>query len=325
MKSEETKEVKKEVGKEVGGQKKVEGHEVSTGLLDFKIPFTVQDSKVLKEKARFLLKYVKPRVGSKLGQYLANCDVELTREEYLAVCLKKFVLNFVILAIFFTTLFYFLFMKYFYLYGIGLAFLLSGFVYFMELAYPTLYYSRKQRNIERNLIPALQDMYVQLSAGIPLFSIMTNISNSQYEELSIEFKKAIKKISAGMPQLKVLEELGERNASIYFRRALWQISNGMRAGSDIGMVIKESIHSLTEEQIIQIQTYGNKLNPMIMFYMLISVILPALAITFMTVVTSLINLSEKSAYLLFIVLYIFVGLLQVMFIGMIKSIRPSLL
>ena len=127
-----------------------------------------------------------------------------------------------------------------------------------------------------------------------------------------------------MPQIDVLEELGEKNPSLYFRRTLWQISNGMRAGSDISVVIKESIKSLSEEQIIQIQSYGNKLNPLIMFYMLSSVILPALAITFLTIISSLISLPQTIANLAFLCLFGIVIFFQLMFIGIIKSLRPTL-
>jgi pilus assembly protein TadC len=148
---------------------------------------------------------------------------------------------------------------------------------------------------------------------------------SDYGELSNEFKKAVRRINAGYPQVDVIEQLGEENPSLYFRRALWQISNGMKAGSDISVVVKDSIRSLNEEQLIQIQNYGNKLNPMIMFYMLISVILPALAITFLTIISSLVGLEEMFATLLYVGLFIFISFIQLMFLGIIKSIRPSLL
>ena len=154
---------------------------------------------------------------------------------------------------------------------------------------------------------------------------MVNISSAGYEELSGEFKKAVRKINAGFPQIEVLEELGEKNVSLYFRRTLWQISNGMKAGSDIALVIRDSIKALNEEQVLQIQTYGNKLNPLIMFYMLISVILPALAITFLTIISSLVSLPETLTVLMFVALFIFVILIQIVFLGAIKSARPSLL
>jgi hypothetical protein len=106
---------------------------------------------------------------------------------------------------------------------------------------------------------------------------------------------------------------------------LWQISNGMRAGSDISIIIKESIKSLNEEQLIQIQSYGNKLNPMIMFYMLSSIIMPALAITFLTIISSLVNLAEPVAVTIFLVLFGVVMFIQIMFIGVVRSLRPTLI
>ena len=123
----------------------------------------------------------------------------------------------------------------------------------------------------------------------------------------------------------VIEEMGERNSSLFFRRTLWQISNGMRAGSDISIVINESIQTLTDEQLIQIQNYGNKLNPLIMFYMLTSVIIPALAITFLTIISSMINLPTFMTIMFFIALFVFVVIIQIMFLGTIRSTRPSLL
>ena len=168
-------------------------------------------------------------------------------------------------------------------------------------------------------------MMVQLNSGIPLFNILVNLTGANYGELSIEFKKAVRQINAGAPQIEVLENLSEQNESPYFRRMLWQLSNGMRAGSDISIIIKESVHALNEEQLIQIQNYGNKLNPLIMFYMLSSVIMPALAVTFLTILSSMVNMPERTTYVIFIGFFLGVMFIQVMFVGIIRSLRPSLL
>jgi flagellar protein FlaJ len=257
--------------------------------------------------------------------YLENANVDMTREEYLAIVLRGTIFAFFISLVSLTTIFFILSLSNPFLLGFVFCLLITFGVFAMQAGYPALYDSRKQRNIEKNLVSALNDIYVQLNSGIPLFSILVNISNSDYGELSVEFKKAIKKINAGVPEIQVLEEMGEKNASPYFRRALWQLSNGMRAGSDISIIIKESIKSLNEEQSIQIQKYGSRLNPLIMFYMLSSVIVPALSITFLTVISSVIGLPPAQTKLTFYGLFLAVVVFQVMFIGMIKSIRPSLL
>ncbi len=293
--------------------------------MKFKIPFTFSDYKKLRRKSDYFLKRIKHKSKTKLGENLKNSNISLTREEYLSIVMRSFFISFLGLLVFSTTVLAFLRVGFFYLFGLVIAILFSGFIVFSQLVYPRIYVSRRQKDIERNLLPALEDMLIQVNSGVPLFSVMVNISSSDYGQLSVEFKKAVKRINAGESEKEVLEDLGENNPSVFFRRTLWQISNGMNAGSDMAIVISDSIHALHEEQLIQIQNYGNKLNPLIMFYMLISVILPALAITFITILSSILGLEGRMIQFVFIGLFIMVMLMQVMFLGLIKSRRPSLL
>jgi len=293
--------------------------------MKFRIPLALVDIERLRNRAKFFTKFFKHKKISKLQEYLENSDVKLTREEYLGITARSSIMAFCLIYVIASTIFFFYGVKNFYLMPLLIAALPAIFVFIVQIIYPKVYSNRKEKDIEKNLIPALEDMLVQLNSGVPLFTILVNISSSEYGELSNEFKKAVKKINSGMPQMEVIEELGEKNPSLYFRRALWQISNGMRAGSDISIIVKESIKSLTEEQIIQIQSYGNKLNPLIMFYMLSSVILPSLAITFLTIISSLVSLPTSIADMLFIALFVGVVFIQIMFIGVIKSLRPTLI
>lgn len=293
--------------------------------IKFRVPFSFASLDKQKKRATFFKRFVRYSKKSRLAEYLKNSDVPITREEYLAICIAGLVTSFFVIFIIASTLLILLSVKKALILALGVSFIFSCFIFFSRVVYPQVFYSRKQKDIERNLIPALQDILVQLNSGVPLFTILINISASDYGELSGQFRKAVKEINAGRPQIDVLEGLGERNPSEFFRRALWQISNGMRAGSDISIVIQDTVHSLSEEQFIQIQDYGNKLNPAIMFYMLSSVILPALAITFLTIISSLINLSAAMTKVMFAVLFVLVTIVQIMFLGVIKSVRPSLL
>jgi len=293
--------------------------------MEFKIPFTFSNIETLKKRPNVFRGLVKHHKYSALEDQLKQADSNINREEYLAIVWKTFFTVFLIALLITTTILVYSKASRWYLLSPTISLAISGFIAFRQILYPRIYVNQKERNIERNLIPALEDMLVQLNSGIPLFSIMASISSSDYDALSIEFKKAVKKINAGMPQMEVLDEMGERNSSIFFRRTLWQISNGMKAGSDISLVIKDSIQSLNEEQILQIQNYGNKLNPLIMFYMLISVIMPALSITFLTIISSLVNLPKSMTILLFLGLFGVVIFIQVMFMGIIRTARPSLL
>jgi len=295
--------------------------------MKFKIPFTFSSTEILKKRAKNWTRFI--RIGknnfSKLQQNLKNIDSGLDKREYLAICLKTFIFSFLMFAIIFSTVLFFLKVGKFYLISLGGAFIFSFFLVFNQMGYPRVYSLKKTRDIEKNLLPALQDIMVQLNSGVPVFDILTNVSRSDYGAVSSEFGKAVMAINSGKPQIEAVEGIGERSTSIYFKRAIWHISNGMRAGSDMAIVIKDSIDNLAKEQVIQIQTYGSKLNPLIMFYMLLTVIIPALGITFLTIISSMVGLPANSVRLMFFGVFAFVVFIQVMFLGIIKSRRPSLL
>jgi len=293
--------------------------------MKFKIPFTFSSIEGLKRRCRFFASKIKYKKHSKLGQYLKDAGANLTREEYIGIAVKNFIIHFVLLFIISTTILVLIEIGSYLLFGFLLAFAFSFFLYFSQIVYPRIYVMRRQKNLEQNLIPALKDILVQLDSGIPLFSVLVNISSSPYGVLSEEIKKAVIKINAGGPEQEVLENISKKSTSPYFKRTLWQISNGMNAGSDMSFVVRDSIKALNEEQIIQIQNYGNKLNPLIVFYMLIAVIVPALSIAFLTILSSMLGLEKTSTMLLFLALFVFVILIQIMFLGVIKSRRPSLL
>jgi len=293
--------------------------------MKFHIPFAFSEVEKLKTRSKSFLPNIKYRKNSKLRYYLENSNLDITREEYITIVIRNFLINFTFLFIISTTFLILFKIEYIYFLAPIIPLIFALFILFSQLVYPRIYLSRRQKNIERNLIPALQDILVQLTSGVPLFSVLINISAAKYGELSIEFKKAVKKINAGMPEQEVLDDLAENNPSVFFKKALWQISNGMNAGSDLAIVVKDSIKALNNEQMIQIQEYGNKLNPLIVFYMLVAIIIPALSIAFLTIITSIIGIPSGTVKMIFIILFIFVMLIQIMFLGLIRSKRPTLL
>jgi len=290
----------------------------------FNIPFTFSSPDILKKKTKSFANIFRSRKG-KLDSYLTNLDVNLTSGEYLGICLRTFLISFIIFLVISSSALELLKVKYFYLYSLLVAFVFAGFIFINQTSYPRIYNLKKTRDVERNLIPALQDMLVQLESGVPVFQIIANISISNYGFVSYEFKKAVNEINSGISQIDALESLIKRNSSTYFKRILWQLSNGLRSGSDMSIVLKDIIDNLNKEQAIQIQSYGSKLNPLIMFYMLITVILPSLGITFLTIISSMLNLSSFLVEMMFVTVFVFVILMQIMFLGLIKTRRPSLL
>ena len=293
--------------------------------MKFRIPLVISsDIEILKRRSKAFLRFTSSK-KSKLDEYLLDSGVKISKRQYQSIVYRSFLLNLLIFTVLGSSILGIFKRDYFFLFGFGAAFLISLFIFTNQINYPKMYSSNKAKNLEKNLIPMLQDMVVQLNSGITIFQIMVNISESDYGEVSHQFRTLTKEINSGVPQIEAIENHGKLTSSKYFKRILWQISNGMRAGTDMSAVIKEGVKNLSDEQAVQIQKYGGKLNPLIMFYMLIAVIIPSLGVTFMIIISSLLDIPQKLLQGIFFGVFGIVTFIQIMFIGVLKSGRPTLI
>lgn len=202
---------------------------------------------------------------------------------------------------------------------------LIGFMLFQQRAAPEIYIKKRVDDLEKNTLPALQNFLIQLRSGIPLFDIMVNVAASDYGEVSKEFMNVVKKINGGIPQVEALERMALENPSGIFRSAIWQMVNGLKTGSNLTDVLREIMAALADEQILQVEQYGSVLSPLTMFYMIMAVILPAIGVNFLIVIVSFMNLDMGPTKIVFWCVYGFILIVQLMFINIIKTKRPSLL
>lgn len=208
-------------------------------------------------------------------------------------------------------------------FGIGaIAFMM---IFFQYTYYPKMIVNRRIRAIDKNLLFALRTILINIRSGMPIFDSMVSIARGNYGEISEEFKNIIEKVKAGKPISEALEELAIRNPSNYLRRALWQLSNAIKSGSDVGENLETVIKALSKEQLIQIRQYQSTLNPLSMMYMMVAVIMPSLGITIMIVLSSFPGMSSLGDEKLFWVILLATCIMQVMFMFIIRAKRPSLM
>ena len=293
----------------------------------FKVPYSIFPVSTLEKRAHKFL-----WVGESLQDFfpflkinLKRAEVGFSMKEYLSMCFLSSTILFAIMLIIISTGLFIAGIEKPVFIGIAISIILALFVFIQQISYPKIYANKRVRSIERNLMDSLQNILIQLDSGVPLFDIMVNLSNSKYGEVSKEFAKVVREINAGASQIDAIEEMATLNPSLFFRRAIWQIVNGMKSGADLSKVIKEIINLLSEEQVLQIQRYGSQLNPLAMFYMLIVVIVPSLGMTFLIILSSFISSSPEILKLMFWGMYGLVIFIQIMFMGIIKAKRPNLL
>ncbi len=154
-------------------------------MVVFRIPLADSNIEKLKFRSKIFANRFHYKKESALKEYLEEIGVKLSREEYLGIVLRSFVNVFLILLILFNSVLMLTGVPMFWIYGVSASFLFTAFVSFSQLAYVRVFVSKREKDIEKNLIFALEDILIQLNSGIPLFDILTNVSLSEYGELSI--------------------------------------------------------------------------------------------------------------------------------------------
>lgn len=257
-----------------------------------------------------------------LSLYLFQSDSHLDNDEYSTIAIFAGLFWFVVISILGISLSFIVQLPSNYLLIIfgtaSTVFILS---FFYVIFYPRVLVTRRTRTLEKNLLFALRHLMIQAKSGIPLFDSMASVAKSNYGLVSNEFNGVVRRISTGVRDVDALEELALKNPSLYFRRALWQISNAIRAGADIGNTLEIIITNLSNEQRILVRKYGSQLNPLAFIYMMFGIIIPSLGIALLITLSSFTGLPIKQYY--FWIILVFLIIFKFNFLGIVKSRRPS--
>jgi len=192
------------------------------------------------------------------------------------------------------------------------------FAYFFKI--PDVKLLKKEREINSEIVFAGRFLIIELESGVPMYDAFKNIAKN-YPAIGKYFSDIVTKMDFGTEMEDALNEAINLTPSANFRKVLWQIINSQHTGADVTTALKSVVNVITKEQMIAIQEYGRKLNPLAMFYMIIAVILPSIGITMFIVLSTFLNLKLSLPILIFI--SFFLGFMQFMFLAMIRSSRPS--
>ncbi len=192
--------------------------------------------------------------------------------------------------------------------------------FFYIIRIPDALISKKDKEINREIVYAGRFLVIEIQSGVPLYDAFNNLARN-YKNIGKYFKLITDKVSFGTGMEDAMNQAIELTPSNNFRRIIWQILNSQRTGADVGESINSVIEQISREQSILLKEYGRKLNPLAMFYMMAAVIVPSLAVTFVVIIASLVNLQLNLTVLLSIVF--FMAFVQFMFLSMIKFMRPA--
>ncbi len=254
---------------------------------------------------------------------LKQAEIDLEGEEYGAIMFVVFVFYFIIVSL----IAYLIALRVAPDNALVAAPTVGGILSFLVLVqlsmFPKIKVKKKVRGLERNLIFALRTLLIEIKSGVGLFDSINMVAIGDYGEVSKEFKKAVDEIGTGTREEKALEELAANNPSLFFRRAIWQMVNGLKAGADISDVMTSLVDTLAKEQRNQIREYGSALKILSLVYMMLGVIVPALGLTFLIVLSSFPQIEITEIVFWGLLGFVLVG--QFMYLGLLKAKRPNLM
>ncbi len=287
------------------------------------IPFLIVPLKLAKKVAKTFyglnkrISYFFPFLELQLKQ----SKEEMDDATYIGVILLNSLVMFVLLFI----LFYLIFTSYSNK-ALAFSFLLSVtfsiLSFFYALAYPRLIVERRRLQINKDLLFALRHIIIKLRSGVPLYDTLVSISSNDYGLISEEFKDVIKMVNTGKSLDEALEVIVRKNPSKYFRKVVWQMINSIRAGVNIADSLSSIEDMIVKEQLVMLRKYGAELNTFALLYMMFSIILPSLGVTFLIVISSATSISIP--YFIFYLTPLLIGIFQFMLVGMVRARRPLL-
>jgi flagellar protein FlaJ len=268
---------------------------------------------------RSFSEYVLPYFPT-LRKQMVLADVKTSPEAFMDKVLMLTVVAAVVLSVLAAAIFNYASVDKIFAVPLFFVFLVGGFFYFM--AYPTVMVIRRKKMIDYELVFAIRHLLIGLRAGMPLFDAMVGVSRG-YGEVSKEFNKIVEKVTLGTPMSQAMREVAQSNPSSSFQRVMTQLANTIGSGADVADSLEVVLNQIFKEQVLELKAYGQKLNPLIMFYMIFGIIFPSLGLAFAIIVFSFIGSGRfeinAPVLLLFLVM---VGVIQFMFLSMAETSRP---
>ncbi len=194
----------------------------------------------------------------------------------------------------------------FILYSIGLLFF-SPILYKFWLSYVDVQIRKYARELDSDLLFVSEYFLVSLESGLPLGNAIQRLSKLNRPGGRF-FNKIYTDFRTGKDLERAIDEGAIYSASDSLKVLMKRLKDSLNIGVDLRMILINFIQESSEKKISEIRAYSKKLNPIVMMYLILGIVLPSLGVTFFILAATFLNLSpELLKYILIFIFLIMFG------------------
>lgn len=148
------------------------------------------------------------------------------------------------------------------------------------------------RELEEDLLFVSEYFLVSLESGLPLGNAIQRLAKVDRPGGKF-FKQIYTDFKTGKDLETALDDAAFYSPSDSLKTLLKRLKDSLVIGVDLRIVLENFIVESSEKKIVSIRAYSKKLNPIIMMYLLLGVVLPSLGLTFFILGAALVEMTPE--------------------------------
>ena len=196
-------------------------------------------------------------------------------------------------------------------------------IYSFWLSYVDVQIRKYARDLDGDLLFISEYFLVSLESGLPLGNAIERFSRLKRPGGKF-FKTVYTEFQTGKDLETALNDASVYSPSDSLRILLKRLHDSLTIGVDLKVVLENYIKESSDKKIVEIKGYSKKLNPIIMMYLLIGIVLPSLGITFFILGATVMSITPTFLKYILIFTFLIMFLFQYMSYSAFKFSRSTL-
>lgn len=177
------------------------------------------------------------------------------------------------------------------------------------MSYVDVQINRWGRQIDGDLMFVSEYFLVSLESGLPLGNAIKNLSEIKRPG-GIFFKRVYTEFMTGKDLEGALEDAMSYAPSNNLKVLLKKLKDSLDIGVDLRKVLENFISESSERKIIEIKGYSKKLNPIVMMYLILGIVIPSLGVTFFILAAALLDITSDLLRLILVLIFLIMFAVQ---------------